>query len=81
MVSGKAEEKGLQELLPGILNQLGPDNLSSLKALAEQYQKAAEKKVCYSQYVYGHPAHQTVQTEQTEQTAEDEEAPELEKVE
>ena len=28
---------GLQDLLPGILNQLGPDNLSNLKEIASQY--------------------------------------------
>ena len=28
----------LQELLPGIINQLGPDNLANLKKIAESYQ-------------------------------------------
>lgn len=28
----------LQDLLPGIINQLGPDNLANLKKLAESYQ-------------------------------------------
>ena len=28
----------LQDLLPGIINQLGPDNLANLKKLAETYQ-------------------------------------------
>jgi nascent polypeptide-associated complex subunit beta len=28
----------LQELLPSIINQLGPDNLANLKQIAEQYQ-------------------------------------------
>ena len=27
---------GLQDLLPGIINQLGPDSLNNLKKLAEQ---------------------------------------------
>ncbi|KAM0051583.1 putative transcription factor BTF3 [Helianthus debilis subsp. tardiflorus] len=31
----------LQDILPGILNQLGPDNLENLKKLAEQLQKQA----------------------------------------
>lgn len=39
-VSGKSETKQLQDLLPGIISQLGPDNLANLKQLAEQYQKA-----------------------------------------
>ena len=29
----------LQELLPGIINQLGPDNLANLKKIAEHYSK------------------------------------------
>lgn len=31
----------LQELLPGIINQLGPDNLASLKTIADQYSNSA----------------------------------------
>ena len=37
VVSGHAETKKLQDLLPGIINQLGPDNLANLKKLAETY--------------------------------------------
>ena len=37
VVSGRGETKKLQDLLPGIINQLGPDNLANLKALAESY--------------------------------------------
>mmetsp|Transcript_30386 Transcript_30386/g.80752 ORF Transcript_30386/g.80752 Transcript_30386/m.80752 type:complete len:153 (-) Transcript_30386:746-1204(-) len=37
VISGLAENKKLQELLPGIINQLGPDNLDNLKKIAEQY--------------------------------------------
>ena len=33
-----AVEEDPQELLPGILNQLGPDNLTNLKKIAESYQ-------------------------------------------
>lgn len=29
----------LQDILPGIINQLGPDNLDNLRKLAEQFQK------------------------------------------
>merc|ERR1712183_491336 len=39
VISGRAENKRLQELLPGILNQLGPDNLTNLKKIAESYQQ------------------------------------------
>merc|ERR1719387_4306 len=35
VVVGHAENKQLQELLPGIINQLGPDNLANLKRIAE----------------------------------------------
>lgn len=38
-VYGRGEDKELTELVPGILNQLGPDSLASLRKLAEQYQQ------------------------------------------
>jgi len=41
VVSGASETKSLQELLPGIINQLGPDNLANLKQIAESYQDDA----------------------------------------
>ncbi|CAH0481537.1 unnamed protein product [Peronospora belbahrii] len=41
-VSGFNQIKSLQELLPGIINQLGPDNLANLKQIAESY-TAAQK--------------------------------------
>jgi nascent polypeptide-associated complex subunit beta len=34
VISGSAENKKLQDLLPGIINQLGPDNLENLKRIA-----------------------------------------------
>ncbi|ORZ17901.1 NAC domain-domain-containing protein [Absidia repens] len=39
-IHGRAVEKDLTELVPGILNQLGPDSLASLRKLAEAYQAA-----------------------------------------
>ncbi|KAK4768177.1 hypothetical protein SAY87_003318 [Trapa incisa] len=39
VVSGTPQTKKLQDILPGILNQLGADNLDNLKKLAEQLQK------------------------------------------
>merc|ERR1712118_45904 len=36
VVCGHGETKQLQELLPGIINQLGADNLMNLKRIAEQ---------------------------------------------
>ena len=47
VVSGRAETKKLQDLLPGIINQLGPDNLANLKKIAESYSqkdKATEEE-------------------------------------
>merc|ERR1719316_571174 len=41
VISGHAENKQLQELLPGIINQLGPDNLANLKRIAESYNAGA----------------------------------------
>ncbi|CAO2835132.1 unnamed protein product [Amaranthus hypochondriacus] len=38
VVSGTPQTKKLQDILPGIFNQLGADNLDNLKKLAEQLQ-------------------------------------------
>ena len=40
VVNGTGVEKPLQELLPGIISQLGTDSLSSLKKLAEAFAKS-----------------------------------------
>ncbi|CEH18874.1 probable transcription factor btf3a [Ceraceosorus bombacis] len=37
-VYGEGADKELTDLVPGILNQLGPDSLNSLRKLAESYQ-------------------------------------------
>eukprot|EP00928_Gymnodinium_smaydae_P003526 TRINITY_DN1125_c0_g1_i1.p2 TRINITY_DN1125_c0_g1~~TRINITY_DN1125_c0_g1_i1.p2 ORF type:complete len:160 (+),score=70.13 TRINITY_DN1125_c0_g1_i1:81-560(+) len=37
IISGAGENKSLEELLPGIINQLGPDNLMNLKRIAEGF--------------------------------------------
>ena len=37
-IYGTGNVKELTELVPGILNQLGPDSLASLRKLAESYQ-------------------------------------------
>lgn len=37
-IYGHGEEKELTELVPGILNQLGPDSLNTLRQLAESFQ-------------------------------------------
>lgn len=34
----------MTELVPGILNQLGPDSLASLRRLAESYQNMQKKE-------------------------------------
>ncbi|KAL8162599.1 hypothetical protein V2J09_014088 [Rumex salicifolius] len=39
VVSGSPQTKKLQDILPGIINQMGPDNLDNLRKLAEQFQK------------------------------------------
>ncbi|XP_019182247.1 PREDICTED: basic transcription factor 3-like isoform X2 [Ipomoea nil] len=39
VVSGAPQIKKLQDILPQIIHQLGPDNLENLKKLAEQFQK------------------------------------------
>lgn len=42
VVSGPSQTKKLQDLLPGIINQLGPDNLANLKKIAAQYQAGGD---------------------------------------
>lgn len=37
VVSGNCDTKKLQDLLPGIINQLGPDNLEDLKKIYASY--------------------------------------------
>ena len=41
-IYGRGEDKELTELVPGILNQLGPDSLASLRKLAESYQQMSQ---------------------------------------
>jgi nascent polypeptide-associated complex subunit beta len=43
-IYGAGEDKELTELVPGILNQLGPDSLASLRKLAESYQTMQKEK-------------------------------------
>jgi len=43
-IYGNGEDKELTELVPGILNQLGPDSLASLRKLAESYQNMQKKE-------------------------------------
>lgn len=43
-IYGNGEDKELTELVPGILNQLGPDSLASLRRLAESYQNMQKKE-------------------------------------
>lgn len=43
-IYGNGEDKELTELVPGILNQLGPDSLASLRKLAESYQSMSKEK-------------------------------------
>ena len=43
-IYGNGEDKELTELVPGILNQLGPDSLASLRKLAESYQNLQQQK-------------------------------------
>ncbi|XP_026661525.1 basic transcription factor 3-like isoform X1 [Phoenix dactylifera] len=41
VVSGSPQMKKLQDMLPTIISQLGPDNIDNLRRLAEQLQKQA----------------------------------------
>ncbi|EFA77605.1 nascent polypeptide-associated complex NAC domain-containing protein [Heterostelium album PN500] len=44
VVSGTAQNKTLQELLPGIISHLGADNIENLKKIAEQFQVRGDNK-------------------------------------
>lgn len=44
-IKGASETKELSEMLPGILSQLGPDSLNSLKKLAQSYRGECSKKI------------------------------------
>ena len=39
-IHGRSTEKELAELIPSILNQLGPDSMAALKKLAESFKQA-----------------------------------------
>jgi nascent polypeptide-associated complex subunit beta len=43
-VYGPGQTKELTELVPGILNQLGPDSLANLRRLAESYQSLTQRQ-------------------------------------
>jgi len=43
-ITGPGQDKELTELVPGILNQLGPDSLASLRRLAESYQSMTQRQ-------------------------------------
>jgi len=43
VVSGNAENKKLQDLLPGIITQLGPDNLEDLKKIYQSFGKGDDE--------------------------------------
>ncbi|PVU99490.1 hypothetical protein BB559_000655 [Furculomyces boomerangus] len=38
VINGNGEDKDISELFPGILSQLGPDSLATLRRLAEEFQ-------------------------------------------
>merc|ERR1712137_1280877 len=40
VVSGNGQQKKMEELLPGIINQLGPDALANLKKIADSFAAA-----------------------------------------
>lgn len=44
VISGHAENKKLEELLPGVINQIGAENLMSLKRIAEGFSGGMEEK-------------------------------------
>ena len=51
-ITGHAENKQLTEMLPGILNQLGADSLTSLRRLAETLPKPSMNHTLYLTYLH-----------------------------
>ncbi|KAI9632240.1 nascent polypeptide-associated complex subunit beta [Dioszegia hungarica] len=47
-IYGPGQTKELTELVPGILNQLGPDSLANLRRLAESYQSLTARNAAAS---------------------------------
>ncbi|WOO78868.1 Nascent polypeptide-associated complex subunit beta [Vanrija pseudolonga] len=47
-IYGQGQTKELTELVPGILNQLGPDSLANLRRLAESYQTLTARQAAAS---------------------------------
>ena len=45
VIHGHGQEKELTDLVPGILTQLGPDSLSTLKKLAESFKAQGGEEV------------------------------------
>ncbi|KAJ1949931.1 Nascent polypeptide-associated complex subunit beta [Linderina pennispora] len=41
VIAGKSQNKGIEEMFPEILSQLGPESLADLKKLAESFQNQA----------------------------------------
>lgn len=47
-IYGQGQDKELTELVPGILNQLGPESLANLRKLAESYQSSGPSPILES---------------------------------
>lgn len=52
-IYGPGQNKELTELVPGILNQLGPDSLANLRRLAESYQSLTARQAQLNQQAAG----------------------------
>lgn len=81
VVSGTPQTKKLQDLLPTIINQLGPDNLDNLRRLAEQFQRqvpGAEAGASIGAAQDDDDVPELVPGETFEEAAEEKKEPELE---
>ncbi|GFZ42948.1 Nascent polypeptide-associated complex subunit beta [Saitozyma sp. JCM 24511] len=72
-VYGPGQTKELTELVPGILNQLGPDSLANLRRLAESYQSMTARQAAAAAGAAGADA----EGEKKEGEVDDEEIPDL----
>lgn len=76
-IYGPGQTKELTELVPGILNQLGPDSLANLRRLAESYQSMTARQAALAGGAGGAGAGAGGEEKEGEVGDEDDEIPDL----
>lgn len=76
-IYGPGQTKELTELVPGILNQLGPDSLANLRRLAESYQSMTARQAAMAGGAAGAGAGAGADKKEGEVGDDDDEIPDL----